>query len=143
MKWITAIREWDPVSTINRWIGRGDDGSRGSVQESLSRMEKRRQQEESKTDNRFYRASLYAFFTVCVLLLLMPIVYFLPWPQLALWVAVIIVLALGVSFTLSAITIKKQSKYVHLPYMWGILLFAVLLFLFFLFIIIYFRFLLG
>ncbi|SFP58839.1 hypothetical protein [Salibacterium halotolerans] len=117
----------------------------GSVEdplEAVSRMDRRRQLKESKLDHYLFRFSLYAFGLICFLLAVMPFIYFLPWEQAAEWIVYFLLGALFLSFSLSAVTIRKQSKYVKLPYMWAIMIFSILLLLFYLFILIYFRLLL-
>lgn len=108
--------------------------------EPPTRMGRKKQKHESKIDTYMYRASLISFATICLMLALIPIVYFLPWEQMAEWFVFLLLGALFVSFTLSAITVKKQSKYVKLPYMWGIMLVSILLLCFYLSVLIYFRF---
>ncbi|WP_240375825.1 hypothetical protein [Bacillus piscicola] len=105
-----------------------------------SRMERKRQVKESKLDRYMYRASIVAFSVICLMLSLIPIVYFLPWEKAAEWLVYLLLVALFLSFTLSAVTVKKQSRYIKLPHMWGIMLFSIFLFSFYLFIMVYFRF---
>ncbi|GEK58577.1 hypothetical protein CHL76_15235 [Marinococcus halophilus] len=107
---------------------------------SNSRLDRRRQHKELQKDTRLYKTSLYAFYTMCVLLMLMPFVYFLPWPSIATWLVVLILLTLGTTTTLAAVTIKKQSHHVPLLYMWLILLMSAVLLIIYLGILIYFRF---
>ena len=106
---------------------------------SNSRLD-RRQHKERQKDTRLYKTSLYAFYTMCVLLMLMPFVYFLPWSSIATWLVVLILLTLGTTTTLAAVTIKKQSHHVPLLYMWFILLMSAILLIIYLGILIYFRF---
>ncbi|SFF02442.1 DUF2157 domain-containing protein [Alteribacillus iranensis] len=108
--------------------------------EPVSRMERKQQRKESKLDSYMYRASLYSFAIICIMLAFMPFVYFLPWEQIAEWLVFLLLGALFISFTLSALTVKKQSKYVKLPHMWGIMLFSIFLLGFYLSVLIYFRF---
>ncbi|MFB5663362.1 hypothetical protein [Alteribacillus sp. HJP-4] len=138
------LKDFHPKVLSQKLINRlNPQLSTDSGESSLSRMEKRRQEKESKLDNSLFRASLSAFVIICVLLACIPIIYFLPWPQLSEWFVFVLLGALFISFSLSAITIKKQSRYVKLPYMWGIMIFSILLLLFYLFILVYFRFLLS
>ncbi|WP_158734958.1 hypothetical protein [Alteribacillus sp. YIM 98480] len=137
------FRSLHPKSLFQKWSKRWSLATaKADPMDALSRMERRRQLKESKTDNSLFRASLIAFAIICAVLALMPFVYFLPWEQIAEWFVFFLLGALFISFTLSAITIKKQSKYVKLPYMWGIMIFSILLLAFYLFILIYFRLLL-
>ncbi|MFB4166136.1 hypothetical protein ACE1TI_20675 [Alteribacillus sp. JSM 102045] len=137
------FRSLHPKVLFDKWYKRWfAAAAKADPMDALSRMERRRQVKESKMDNRLYRASLIAFAVICAVLTLMPFVYFLPWEQVAEWFIFFLLGALFISFTLSAVTIKKQSKYVKLPYMWGIMIFSILLLVFYLFILIYFRFLL-
>lgn len=107
-----------------------------------SRMERKKQIKESKLDQALYRTSIYAFFSICIMLSLIPIAYFLPWQQIVQNLMYLLLASLFLSFTLSSIAIKKRSNYIKLSYMWGVWIFSLLLLLFYLFIFIYFRFLL-
>ncbi|MGY4690604.1 hypothetical protein [Salibacterium sp. K-3] len=140
MRLKSFIQHLHPDSLRRKW--RELTGATADPMEALSRMERRRQLKESKMDHYLFRSSLYAFGLISILLAVMPFIYFLPWEQAAEWVVFFLLGALFVSFSLSAVTIKKQSKYVKLPYMWGIMIFSILLLLFYLFILIYFRLLL-
>ncbi|RSL32495.1 hypothetical protein D7Z54_15185 [Salibacterium salarium] len=145
MRFKFNISNFHPKTLINKWIKRGAtlvSTEKANPMDALSRMERKRQLKESKTDNYLFRASLYAFAVICFVLGSMPVIYFLPWEQAAEWFVYFLLVALFLSFSLSALTIKKQSKYVKLPYMWAIMIFSILLLLFYLFILIYFRFLL-
>ncbi|RSL31669.1 hypothetical protein D7Z54_19705 [Salibacterium salarium] len=145
MRFKFNVSELHPKTLLNKWIKQGKSlisTEKADPMDALSRMERKRQLKESKTDHYLFRASLYAFLVICILLGAMPMIYFLPWEQAAEWFVYFLLGALFLSFTLSALTIKKQSRYVKLPYMWGIMIFSILLLLFYLFILIYFRFLL-
>ncbi|MFD2706411.1 hypothetical protein [Salibacterium lacus] len=140
MRLKSMIKHLRPQSFKQKW--KQLTGSTADPMEALSRMERRRQLKESKLDHYLFRFSLYAFGLICALLALMPFIYFLPWEQAAEWVVYFLLGALFLSFSLSAVTIRKQSRYVKLPYMWAIMIFSILLLLFYLFILIYFRLLL-
>ncbi|MFZ4453333.1 DUF2157 domain-containing protein [Salibacterium aidingense] len=134
------FRDFHPKTLWQKWFKSGN--RLADPMDALSRMERKRQLKESKTDQYLFRSSLYAFAVICLGLALMPVVYFLPWEQVAEWFVFFLLGALFLSFTISVITIKKQSKYVKLPYMWAIMIFSILLLLFYLFIVLYFRLLL-
>ncbi|SDH41379.1 hypothetical protein SAMN05192534_10587 [Alteribacillus persepolensis] len=136
-------RSFLALSPIQKWVKRlSSSFHTTNPHDANSRIERRKQLQESKVDNRLYRASLIAFAVVVFILTCMPFVYFLPWEQVAEWFVFCLLGALFISFSLSAVTIKKQSEYVKLPYMWAILIFSILLLAFFLFILIYLRLLL-